>query len=304
MRIGFKISRTSFLPVAALMLALLLASCQKQVSINLATSSPQLVVEGAIENGAPPYVLLTTTFGFFSSINLSTLQSSFVHGATIQVNNGSKTINLKEYTIDTAGGNNFYIYSIDTANLGNAFVGELGKFYTLTIATGGKTYTSMTKIPYPKGLDTLWFAQPVFTGPNTPANAEELFGNYSDPDTPGNCVRYFTKRNNDIFYPGGLYSDELVNGKRVANIDIFAGYNNSANAPVDSLIYFYPGDTITLKWCEIDKGVYNFWNTYQFALQDGGNPFASPINVTSNITNGALGVWAGYGSIYTTIVAK
>ena len=288
--------------VTALMLVM--GSCQKEVHINLQSEDSQIVVQGSIENGQPPFVLLNTTFGFFSSIDFSTLTNSFVHGAVIKVSDGTKTVTLKEYSIDTINSNKFYAYSVDTTNPANVLIGELGKQYTLSIEVNGKTYSSVTKIPYPKGLDTIWFGKPVFTRSGTPGNAIELFGTYTDPDTPGNYVRYYTRHNNrDAYRAGGVYDDELVNGKTIANIDLFAGFDADGTTPVDSLIYFYPGDTVTLKWCEIDKYVYEFWNTYQFAIQSVGNPFSSPINAKTNITNGALGVWEGHGAIYSTIIA-
>ena len=279
-----------------------LASCQKEVHINLGTSPTQLVVEGQIETGQPPYVILTSTLSFFSNVDLSSLEKSFIHGANVQVSDGSKTITLKEYTIDTGSSNKFYIYSIDTSNFTNLILGQVGKTYTLTITNNGQSYTAVTKIPAPKGVDTLWFADPEFKSKKTPDSARQLFANYTDPDTIGNYVRYYTRRNRGAYYPVGIFSDEIVNGKTISNIALLAGYENTVDAKGDSLRYFYPGDTVTLKWCEIDKGVYTFWNTDQFAASAVGNPFASPINVTSNISNGALGVWAGYGSIFKTII--
>jgi hypothetical protein len=47
--------------------------------------------------------------------------------------------------------------------------------------------------------------------------------------------------------------------------------------------------------------VYEFWRTYQFAINVIGNPFASPTNLPTNFSNGALGVWAGYGTSYIKI---
>ncbi len=287
--------------VAFVFIAMLL-SCQKEVHINLGTSPEQVVVQGAIETNIPPYVILTSTIGFFSNINLATLQNSFLHGAIVTVSDGSTTTTLKEYSIDTGNNNKFYIYSVDTTNLANIMYGQVGKFYTLTIKYNGNTYTSVTKIPYPKGIDTMWFGTPTFKNKSTPDSAVELFANYTDPDTPGNYVRYFTQRNNEQFYPAGIFTDDLVNGENIRNIDLFAGYDDSTKANGDSLQYFYPGDSVTLKWCEIDKAVYDFWNTYQFASNAIGNPFSSPINIKSNITNGALGVWCGYGSVLTTKV--
>jgi len=272
-----------------------LVSCQKEVHISLAGSPSQVVVEGAIETGVPPYVILTSTISFFSDISLSTLQNSFIHGANVQVSDGTSTVTLKEYSFDTGVNNKFYIYTIDTANLTNIMLGQVNKYYTLTISYNSNTYQSVTKIPAQNGLDSVWFGPPALAGSKTPDSARQLFCNYTDPDTAGNYVRYFTQINSQQFFPSGIFSDEGVNGKTINDIGLYAGYTGSGNG--DSLSYFYPGDTVTLKWCEIDKGVYTFWNTEAYAASAAGNPFASPINVTSNISNGALGVWAGYGSL-------
>jgi hypothetical protein len=292
----------SLLTLIAFICIIGLLSCQKEIHITLASSPPQLVVEGAIETGRPPYVFLTSSLSFFSQVDLTTLENSYVHNASVQVSDGVNTINLKEYAIDTAGGNKIYIYFPDTANLPNFMLGQVGKTYKLTILNNGVSYTSSSKIPFPKGPDSLWFAPPISTRSGTPPNARQLFANYTDPDTPGNYVRYFTKRNNEAFFPSQLFSDEVVNGKLISNIALYAGYAHTDKANRDSLIYFYSGDAVTLKWCEIDKGVYHFWNTYDFAGNAIGNPFASPINIQSNVSNGALGIWAAYGSVSYTIV--
>lgn len=281
-----------------------LASCEKTVNIKLQPSEPTIVVQGAIENGQPPYVILTTTIGTFSKIDLSSIEKFFIHDAIVKVSDGMKTIQLKEYAIDTAANARFYIYTLDTANLANAMIGQLDRQYQLEITINDKKYQAVTKIPYPKGVDTLWFGEPTFKRPKTPSNALELFANYTDPDTLGNFVRYFTKRNDAPFYAGGLFTDELVNGKFIANIDLFAGYDDSASVNLAEAFYFYPGDSVQLKWAEIDKGVYDFWNTYLFSMQAGSNPFSSPINLKTNISNGALGVWAGYGCIYYKLQAR
>ena len=293
---------TYYLRYISLLILLCSASCEKVVHINLASVPPQVVVEGAIETGLPPYVILTSTIGFFSNVNLSTLQNTFLHGADIRVSCGSKTVTLVEYSIDTGNNNKFFIYTVDTANLANIMLGRVDSFYNLTITYNGQTYTSFTKIPAPKGVDTMWFATPTYKDAGTPDSALQLFVNYTDPDTPGNYVRYFTQINGGTFFPSQIFSDEVVNGKAIKNLGLFGGYDQALNSNGDSLSYFYPGDTVTLKWAEIDKNVYNFWNTAGYAASVTGNPFASPINIQSNITNGALGVWAGYGSILTTAI--
>ncbi len=289
----------SLLTVFALVIAL--SGCEKEVHINIASSASQVVVQGAVETGAPPYVFLSSTIGFFSKMDLNTLENSFLHGAVITVSDGTNTITLKEYTFDTGGTSKFYVYSVDPAS--GTMVGEVGKYYTLNVIYNGKTYTSVTKIPAPKGIDSIWVDVPLYVSAKTPDSAKQLFVNYTDPDTPGNYVRYYTQRNGGLFYPSDQFNDQVVNGKPITDIPLYAGYEHTQDVNNDSMMYFYPGDTLTLKWSEIDKNVYNFWNSYAYALNALGNPFASPINLQTNITNGGLGVWGGYGSLtYTLIV--
>jgi hypothetical protein len=297
-------------PVYALLAILMvttLIACEKEVKINLSTGGSQVVVNGVIETGQPPLLALTRSIGYFAKIDLATLENSFVHNARVTVSDGTREITLREYSIDTSNTatgslNKFYFYSIDTATPGAfSFVGEVGKFYKLTITVDGKTYESTTKIPNCKPVDSI-----VTQIPNVPAEkaptALLLSVYYSDPDTPGNCIRYFTKRNSEPYYPGfnSVYDDQIVNGVKSALLPILAGYDRSTAIINDSTGKVFPGDTLTLKWCAIDRGVYNFYNTYEYSLGTVGNPFASPINVKSNVSGGALGIWAGYGSTYAT----
>ena len=39
-------------------------------------------------------------------------------------------------------------------------------------------------------------------------------------------------------------------------------------------------------------------------LYNRGNPFAAPINIPSNITGGALGLWAGYSPTLDTLICQ
>lgn len=300
-RIG-KLRSLSFFIIALL---LVLSACEKDVNIDLKDGDPTLVVEGYIENNLPPYVFLTKSVGYFSKIDLTTLQNSFVHGATVKVSDGTTTVTLKEYSIDTGtNGNKFSFYSIDTT--GPLFLGVINKSYKLTIVYEGKTYEATTKIPNPTPLDSVlssYPGPPFDTSKNPLARQVKVY--FKDPDTLGNCVRYFTRRNNEPYYAGlnSVYNDDLINGKPFNTI-FPLGENRSTQMPFDSLGLAYVGDTVTFKWSAIDKAVYDFWSTYEYSLGTLGNPFSTPVSVKSNISNNALGVWAGYGSTYTTIIMK
>jgi hypothetical protein len=100
-----------------------------------------------------------------------------------------------------------------------------------------------------------------------------------------------------------VYTDEIINGTNF-NTVFPLGEPRSSARNFDSLGLAYVGDTVTFKWSAIDKKTYDFWSTYEYSLGTLGNPFSTPINVRSNISNGGLGVWAGYGSIYTQLIMK
>lgn len=294
--------RPAFLLLPAFLLVLFI-SCEKTVHIDMSSGSPQLVVNGHIDIGTTPSLTLTRSFGYFSKVDFATLQNAFVHDAIIDVSDGNQTVRLKEYEQDT-GIAKIYYYGVDTADpVARNFVGKVGKFYSLHITSGGKEYTSVTKIPVPQPVDSLAAVPPNTPVENAPT-AMQLVVWYSDPDTFGNAVRYFTRRNSEPFYPGpnSVYDDQVVNGTPHAKFFLMAGGPSNTIDPNDSAGYVFRGDTVTLRWAAIDQGVFNFYSTLEYSLGTVGNPFSSPINVTTNIKGGALGVWAGYASTYYTIV--
>lgn len=286
--------------------SLIFSSCEKEVDIDLASESPRLVVEGSIETGLPPYVILTNTIGFFGEINVGTLASSFVHDANITVSDGLRTVTLKEYTFDTGGANLFYYYTVDsTTFLTNPFLGQEEKFYTLRIEKDGQVYTATTKIPTPTPLDSVLSVYPEapFDKDKYP-RARQVRISFRDPDTSGNYIQYYTRRNDEPFYMGlnSVYSDELINGSKFSTT-MWLGEPRSGTRS-DTTGTASVGDEVIFKWCAIDKQTYDFWNTYEFSLGNVGNPFATPTNLKSNISNNAIGIWAGYGSKYYNITME
>jgi hypothetical protein len=284
--------------------SILIASCEKDVDIKLSESEAKVVVEGTIENGLPPIVTLTKTIGFFGEIDLQTLTNSFLHDANITVTEGNKTVTLKEYNFDV-NGIKYYLYSVDTSDaVARNFKGEIGKTYQLKIIYQNQTYESTTTIQSPKRLDSIWY-KPV-TNPDQLAvnpNAVKLMARYTDADTFGNRYRYFTNKNH-IGFLAPLYSvqdDALINGT-TADFEIDAGFNRMDSVNRDTYGLFSKGDTVIVKWTAIDQGVFEFWKTLEFSYAATGNPFASPVKITTNLTGGALGVWQGYGNVFDTII--
>jgi len=86
-------------------------------------------------------------------------------------------------------------------------------------------------------------------------------------------------------------------------VQVQQGIDRNANFNLDSN-YFKKSDTVTLKFCNIDRATYYFWNTWEFANQSIGNPFSQPGKVLGNISNGALGAFCGYAAWYRTEIVK
>lgn len=293
--------------VIFIIISVLLVSCEKEVNIDLDTGDPKLVVEGGIENNLPPIVILTKSIGYFADIDLNTVQNSYVHDAKITVSDGSTTITLREYSIDTGtNGNKFFFYTVDTSQP-QLFLGQLERYYSLKIDVNGQVYEATTKIPTPTPLDSLvpYYPQANADLADIGPDARILKVYFRDPDTSGNYVRYYTQRNDEPFYAAlaSVYSDEFINGTQFTT-EFPMGEPRFTTKTFDSLGLAYVGDTVTFRWSAIDKGTYDFWSQYEYALGTLGSPFASPIRVKSNISNGALGVWGGYGSLYYTVVMK
>ncbi len=280
----------------------LLFSCEKNVNFKLNDSRPLLVVDAQIENDKAPVVILTKTISYLDSINPQVLANSFVHNAEIDISNGTLTHRLKEYELPLIPGYSAWYYSIDSANLATAFAGTLNTNYSLRILSEGKEYTSAIGIPaLVKVPDSIW-AKPAPQNPDT--NKRVLMVKVTDPPGLGNYFRYFTKVNSEPFLPGfnSVFDDQVIDGTTYT-LEYPRGVDRN-NLPSNDSNYFAKGDTITLKFSNIQKPVYTFWSTWEFSAQSIGNPFSLPNKVIGNISNGALGAFSGYASWYGTIIAQ
>lgn len=286
-------------------LLLLLTSCEKTIQLDVEEQPPKLVVDASIETGGLPLVVLSRSLNYFSTISAEELSASFERNATVTLSDGSRTIALKEFSITDSSGFTFYFYTPDISDPFNVITGKENTTYQLTITTGdGEQYTAGTSIPQlTKTCDSLWW-EPA------PEQVEDttkcvMYGKFTDPPGLGNYIRYFTRVNSEPFLPGltSVYDDQVVDGTTY-DFPFDMGWDkNSIEQPnEDNYGFANRGDTVTLKFCNIDKATYNFWNTWEFAWQSYGNPFSSPVIVTGNVSNNALGAFCGYAVQYTTIV--
>jgi hypothetical protein len=95
-----------------------------------------------------------------------------------------------------------------------------------------------------------------------------------------------------------VYDDKLFVGLSIG-LPVERGQPDTGKFDINIYSYFWKGDTVTVKWGNIDSKVYDFYYTLE---NDGGDsPFSQPVKIKTNINNG-LGVWAGYAAQYTKII--
>lgn len=283
-----------------LICALVLLSCEKTINIQPDAQTPKLVVDGQIENGQPPVISLSTSLDYFSELDASKLTASFVHNATVNINDGARNYPLREYSV-VVNGVTFYYYSTDQLSSAGALFGVEGKTYTLTIGSGGQTYTAVTSVPIiTKRIDSIWWKPAPF---QTDSTKVVLMARVTDPPGLGNYIRYYTRVNREDFYPGfnSVYDDQIIDGKTY-DVQLDQGVSKNNKAMREDYAYFHRGDTVTVKHSNIDKGTYTFWRTWEFTYQSVGNPFSSPGKVIGNVSNGALGAFCGYASQYKALI--
>ncbi len=300
-------------------------SCQKEIQVDLPTYPPKIVVDGKIEPGVPPYVILTYNMPYFGSTDVNAIQNSFIHNASITVSDGSNTATLVEYCskslpdsllpliasftgIDPLTLKNFD-YCIYTT-LNPALFGQSGKTYTLKILANGKNLTSTTSILPAIPLDTAWIRYEKVN--KTGDSLGFMWGHLTEPGNTYNAYRWLTKRNTKdysfIAPPGAASDDKYYNGQ---SFDFAYSRGSAQNSDAkddnnEERGYFKSGDTVVIKFCTIERATYSFYRSLDIILNNNGNPFASPSSVESNIypKEESLGIWCGYGVATHTVICK
>jgi hypothetical protein len=278
---------------------------------------PKYVVEGYVEAGQnpfTPYVILTKSFDFYGTFAPDDFTAAYVHDADVRVSDGSKEIQFLEVCFSDLDsttrkevaakfGFNADSLAVDICvyiDLLNQLQPQIGKTYNLTIHVGTDVITASTTIPNHVPIDSLHFAAP----PGEPNDSlAQLRCSISDPPGERNFYRYFCSTNDgglttafssvteDLFFDGKSFEFQLLNPA-------------TDNGDVDPAVFglYFVGDTITIKWCNLDEDHFNFWNTLEFSNNNQG-PFSGYTRLDSNI-QGGLGIWGGYSvSYYKKVVA-
>ena len=277
--------------------------CERNIDLKIPNAKRIIVVNGHIEPNGYAYVSLTWDKAFFESLDTGTtaLLKYIITDAQVIVSDGIQTDTLKPGL--------FYDNNTPYTYLGQTIKGQPGKHYTLTINYKGYKLQATTTMPALTPLDSVYTKPKEFIKDSLDKDLRELWVKYNDPDTPGNSVRVFQRRNSQDFYLSNIYdafNDDLINGQPISFMlnrpeDLSTRSDTTERARRRER-YYSVGDTIYGKWCTIDKDAYNFYTTLQNSEGNTGNPFASPVIITTNIKSlsGSVGkgtgVWCALGT--------
>lgn len=253
-------------------LPLLISSCTKVVDLKLGNETGRLVIEGNITNSGIAQVIKLSTNVPFTNTNTYPA----VTGAVVTV--ADQTGKSYPFTESPAG-----TYS------NSQLTGIPGNTYTMSVVTGGVTYTAVSTMPQLVALDSLGSKnQAISTGTNP---KKQISTYYHDPLGVANQYLFV----------------EYVNGVEVQTTFAFNDqFNDGLSANIvlrETDIDIHAGDNVKVEMQCIDQPVYLYWFTLS---QQQGNRGASvtPSDLPSNITPASLGYFSAHTTQTSTIVAK
>lgn len=249
-------------------------------------SAPDMVVEGWIEDGGYPVVILTQSVPISEEWDdVGDLNNYVIKWATVKVSCGADTVILtgkvnRDYFPP-------YIYTTgDSRMRGNA-----GGTYSLTVDYKGFHATAVTTIPQsPPGIVSSRVEKCEGTD-----SLHRIVVSFTDNASEKNWYQFFVCRRDvtEQFFAAylGSVDDAVVNGM----VD-YTVYNRGDIREKDSSPYFKTGEEVLVKLAQVDSLSYLFWDDYTKIVSSSSNLFFAPYSSIRSNVNGAAGYWCGMNS--------
>jgi hypothetical protein len=299
-----------------------LFSCTKEVKIDIPGYTEQLVVDGNIEAGGHPIVILSKSANIYSESYITAYVNSFVSDADVKVIVDSDTFQL-DYILTTelpisSQKKLAEMLRIEWNELLQLpirvyssidLIAEQQKSYELLINHKGKNYSGKTYLPATTPFDAL-FWKPESTNSDYGYSWARL----SDPPNQYDAYKWEVRRINkkngedlDLTFRrgfGAYREDKYFDG---LTFEFF--YENPLKRKDTTHLeglkrYYRIGDSVVVKFSKMDKRTYEFFDKKSAQMESSDNPYSTPINIPTNMTGGALGIWAGFSPWYDTLYCQ
>lgn len=243
----------------------------------------KLAVEGWIEEGDVPQVILSSTIPINEVVDSTNVLDHVIRSAKITVSDGETTEVLR-----VKNDNNRlppFIY------FGSEMIGKAGKTYTLKIEYLNRIVEATTSIP-----KSVLISAAEYKKSNAADTTGYVFVEFDDPINEKNYYQIATRlvEQEPIFVPAfyGNLDDKNFDSSKIS-MQINRGvllFPKTKFKP-----YFTDGDLISVKLRTMNKEAFDFWNSWQNEIVNSRNPiYPSNTSLKSNI-KGGVGIWSGYG---------
>ncbi len=273
--------------VSLLTILLLSTSCTDHHDVE--SDNTEIIVEGWIENGGFPVVILTRSIPVTQAYqHVDSLGSYLIRWAKVTINDGTDSVTLTgRYD---PGYYPPYVYTTSRMR------GVPGKSYELTVDYKMFHATAVTSIP------ALPPATVFRVAPCSDSDTMyQITAHFKDNPQEKNYYQFFTRvgtsrKQFSASYLGSI--DDAVLGENTT----FQVYRGHEFASQHYSPYFHINDSVTVKFAQVDETSFQFWDSYIKVLSLSGNLFfSSYMNLCTNI-HGGFGYWCGYGAVTQNIV--
>lgn len=292
------------------------------MNIDIPQNEEKIVVEGRIYTNQFPVVLLSRTQYIYAPTDLNSYLNSFISDAEVFMTIDSDSVQLFAMNISDLPNESLYrvceILEINPeeasflpikvySTLDSNFIGILGKNHRLSIRHEGRYIYGETTLLNPVSFSNLYW---------NPSNENAEYGtsiaNFTDP--PNMYDAYFWEAKRIHLYlgepidkcykrpSGGYIRDKYWNGM-YRTLDYGNPLKRRDTTHLEEFKRYYRKyDTVSIRFSKIEYQIYEFFRTRREQMDNQGSPFASPINVKSNLKGPAVGIWAGFSPYYDTLV--
>lgn len=304
----------------------LIAACnlERDIDINLPEYESEIVVESYIEPGKPLRALVTESLSYTELPSPTPLDENAL--VTVVADGQELTLPLGQLEAifvmpgDTVAEQQFAGFKSAIELLGlisdaTVAITHNGTVYTLEESiyfdlNTGKVYNYGNSFTVPADYNTDFSIEvnsrertaDAVTQLLAPVPLDSIVYSFNSSDTLAAIQAWFTDdAEMENYYRFMLHKGELVETDQ--DFSINDRFFNGDPVPLGSNFEFGIGDTAIATLFHIDHIYHDFLETYEEAFFANGNPFAQPVQITTNV-EGGLGIFAGLSYARDTLIIE
>ncbi|MBI9061333.1 MAG: DUF4249 domain-containing protein [Marinilabiliaceae bacterium] len=267
----FNILKTIKGATISLLVLLALSACEEVIDIDLNSSDPVLVADGAIEIGETASIRLSYTSDYFDE------------------NTPVSETEAEVLLTSSSGAEEPLMHTGEGYYTGNTIIGTVGDEYTLSMKVNGDTFEGSTRLLTPSTIQKIKILEADMPGKSDDQYELEITFTNNVEEENYYLIKYFVN--------GSLQEEDFS----VLSHEYFANEEVVTYNPMRQL--FDEGDEVEVQLFSIDEGTY----TYYSQLQDisGEGPGGStPFNPQSNLGDNIMGYFRAWSMDSQTITIQ